>query len=185
MPTEARYRSGPDQSRRTARGALQPNPSFDPLLACYDLTQDRARFRPPTAAPVQPAACIPSRPRQHPGAGPVHPGHHHPEELDVQPGIRGDYYDGITSANQAEPRLGIAYNIKPTGTVLRVSYARTLETPFNENLVLASLGCNDPVINDLHGDHPGLSVPDNAPLSPGWRNEFHAGLSAGFRTVSW
>jgi hypothetical protein len=27
--------------------------------------------------------------------------------------------------------------------VLRVSYARTLETPFNENLVLSSSGCNN------------------------------------------
>ena len=34
-----------------------------------------------------------------------------------------------TTAQQAEPRLGIAYNIKPSNTVLRVSYARTLETP--------------------------------------------------------
>ena len=42
--------------------------------------------------------------------------------------------------------MGIAYNFKPTNTVLRVSYARTMETPFNENLVLASTGCNDPVI---------------------------------------
>ena len=53
-------------------------------------------------------------------------------------GIRGDIYNGITSARQAEPRVGVAYNIKKTNTVLRVSYARTLETPFNENLVLAS-----------------------------------------------
>ncbi len=67
--------------------------------------------------------------------------------------MRGDFYNGITSASQPEPRLGIAYNIKPTNTVLRVSYARTLETPFNENLVLASLGCNDPVINALMASH--------------------------------
>ena len=53
------------------------------------------------------------------------------------------------AAKQIEPRLGIAYNIKPTNTVLRVSYARTLETPFNENLVLSSLGCNDAVVNAL------------------------------------
>jgi hypothetical protein len=39
--------------------------------------------------------------------------------------------------------VGIAYNIKPTSTVLRVSYARTLETPFNENLVLSSIGCSN------------------------------------------
>ena len=54
-------------------------------------------------------------------------------------GLRGDIYNGLTTHKEAEPRLGIAYNIKPTNTVLRVSYARMLETPFNENLVLSSL----------------------------------------------
>jgi hypothetical protein len=56
-------------------------------------------------------------------------------------GIRGDLYNGLTVARQAEPRVGVAYSVKPTSTVLRVSYARTLETPFNENLVLSSSGC--------------------------------------------
>ncbi|MHB8540167.1 MAG: carboxypeptidase regulatory-like domain-containing protein [Candidatus Acidiferrales bacterium] len=64
-------------------------------------------------------------------------------------GIRGDLYNGITTARQAEPRLGVAYNIKRTNTVLRVSYARSLETPFNENLVLSSTGCNFGVIAAL------------------------------------
>ncbi len=94
-------------------------------------------------------------------------------------GVRFDHYEGLTSANQAEPRLGVAYNIKPTNTVLRVSYARTLETPFNENLVLASNGCNDPVVNDLMATiqgYPCLTVP----LRPGWRNEFHAGVQQAF-----
>ena len=58
-------------------------------------------------------------------------------------------YNGLASAKQLEPRLGIAYNIKPTNTVLRVSYARTMESPFNENLIIASTGCNDPVIFDF------------------------------------
>ncbi len=73
-------------------------------------------------------------------------------------GLRGDIYDGITKATQAEPRVGIAYNIKPTSTVLRVSYARTLETPFNENLVLSSTGCNDAVVNALQSSIQGLSL---------------------------
>ena len=60
-------------------------------------------------------------------------------------GLREDVYNGLTHANQTQPRLGIAYNIKPTATVLRVSYARTLETPFNENLVLSSEGCSNAV----------------------------------------
>ena len=64
-------------------------------------------------------------------------------------GLRFDYYDGIVTRKQPEPRLGIAYNLKPTNTILRVSYARTMETPFNENLVLSSLGCNDAVINAI------------------------------------
>ena len=75
--------------------------------------------------------------------------------------------------------MGIAYNIKPTNTVLRVSYARTLETPFNENLVLASIGCNDPVINALMAITQGYPCL-TAPLRPGWRNEFHAGLQQAF-----
>jgi hypothetical protein len=94
-------------------------------------------------------------------------------------GVRFDHYDGIVSANQAEPRLGIAYNIKPTSTVIRVSYARTLETPFNENLVLASEGCNNPVVSALMASTITPCV-TTTPLSPGWRNEFHAGLQQAF-----
>jgi len=91
-------------------------------------------------------------------------------------GIRGDVYNGLTTASQAEPRLGVAYNVKQSNTVLRVSYARTLETPFNENLVLSSIGCASPVLNPL------LLCSSNAltPLSPGFRNEFHAGLQQAF-----
>ena len=91
-------------------------------------------------------------------------------------GIRGDIYNGLSTAREAEPRLGIAYNIKPSNTVLRVSYARTLETPFNENLVLSSVGCNDPVLSPLLVCTPGA----NSLLNPGFRNEFHAGLQQAF-----
>ena len=42
-------------------------------------------------------------------------------------GLRGDFYNGLTTHREAEPRVGIAYNIKRTNTVLRISYARTLE----------------------------------------------------------
>ena len=87
-------------------------------------------------------------------------------------GLRGDFYNGLTTHKEAEPRVGIAYNIKRTNTVLRVSYARLLETPFNENLIVASVGCDSPVFNPLLG----CSASTSTPLSPGWRNEFHAGL---------
>jgi len=94
-------------------------------------------------------------------------------------GIRGDLYNGLTVQRQAEPRLGIAYDIKPTNTILRVSYARTMETPFNENLVLSSGGCGDAVVNALQAALQGYPCISN-PLSPGWRNEFHAGFQQAF-----
>jgi hypothetical protein len=156
---------------------LQANPAFNPLLGCYDLTR---------TGPLPASDGCPN-----PTSGLYHYyGHADIRELGMfvedsitlkhwtfNLGIRGDIYHGITSATQPEPRLGIAYNIKPTGTVLRVSYARSLETPFNENLVLSSLGCNDPVINAIMS---AVGPCETAPLAPGWRNEFHAGLQQAF-----
>ena len=88
-------------------------------------------------------------------------------------GLRGDFYRGLASTSQIEPRLGLAYNLKATDTVLRVSYARTLETPFNENLIISTTGCGVPVIAALIP-----CVPANSPA--GFRNEFHAGFQQAF-----
>jgi hypothetical protein len=90
-------------------------------------------------------------------------------------GIRGDLYNGLAKARQAEPRLGSAYSIKKTGTVLRASYARTLETPFNENLVISSQGCGNAVLNPLLACQGGDAI-----VAPGFKNEFHAGLQQAF-----
>jgi hypothetical protein len=91
-------------------------------------------------------------------------------------GIRGDLYNGLAIARQAEPRVGVAYNVKKTNTVLRLSYARTLETPFNENLVLSSQGCGNDVLSTLLNCTPGVSTT----VQPGFRNEFHAGFQQAF-----
>jgi hypothetical protein len=91
-------------------------------------------------------------------------------------GLRGDWYNGLSIARQAEPRIGAAYDIKKTNTILRISYARTLESPFNENLILSSIGCENPVLSPLlHCS--GLS---SGALTPGFRNEFHAGIEQAF-----
>ena len=91
----------------------------------------------------------------------------------INAGLRGDLYNGLADARQLEPRIGIAYQIKKTGTALRLSYARTLESPFNENLILASKGCDSAVIAAL--------IPCvTAPNAPGQRNDFHAGLQQAF-----
>jgi hypothetical protein len=161
-------------------GALSPNPNFIPLLACYDLTR--------TGSLPASDGCPSSTSGQY-----VFNGHTDVKLLSLyiqdaitfknwqlNLGLRGDLYNGLSVARQAEPRVGVAYNIKNTNTVLRVSYARTMETPFNENLVLASIGCNDPVINAIQTTVPGGACVATVPLSPGHRNEFHAGLSQAF-----
>jgi hypothetical protein len=157
-------------------GALQPNtplnanapntalyPNFNPILLPYDLTRGGSYY--------------------------AFHGHTDVKELalyieDVitkgnwsfNLGLRGDLYNGLTVARQIEPRPGIAYNIKKTNTILRISYARSLETPFNENLILSSIGCSNLVLNPL------LLCSSSAltPLSAGFRNEFHAGLEQAF-----
>ena len=91
-------------------------------------------------------------------------------------GLRGDFYNGLTTHKEAEPRLGVAYNIKSSNTILRVSYARLLETPFNENLIVSSTGCSDAVLNPLLG----CAASGVTPVSPGWRNEFHVGIQQAF-----
>ena len=90
-------------------------------------------------------------------------------------GLRGDWYRGIVHDWQPEPRVGFAYNVKKTNSVLRVSYSRILESPFNENLILASLGAANPVIVDVIG---GASL--QAPIRSGQRNQFNAGFQQAF-----
>lgn len=155
----------------TAANPLATSP-FNPLLGCYDLTR-------PAPSPNDNCTA---------GGSSVYPfrGHTDVKEtglyiqdqitkgnFSLNVGLRGDLYNGLVTARQAEPRVGLSYNIKATSTVLRVSYARTLESPFNENLVLASDGCNFDVIAALIPCVP-------APNTPGYRNEFHAGLQQAF-----
>ena len=130
-------------------GSLTPNPGFALLLGCYDLTR--------TGTLPASDGC----PNSTSGLYNYY-GHADIKELalyiqdtitihnwSVNVGLRADVYNGLSSAKQLEPRLGVAYNVKGTNTVIRTSYARTMETPFNENLVLASVGCNDPVVNAI------------------------------------
>jgi len=171
-------------------GSLVPNvgqgfnmgaaiPAFNPLLGCFDLTR--------TAALPGSDGCSTSTSGLfgfNGTAGIKELALYVQDSITVRNwsfnvGVRGDVYDGISSQSQVEPRLGVAYNIKPSSTVLRVSYARTLETPFNENLILASTGCNNPVIAALEASTIAPCV-TTTPLSPGWRNEFHAGLQQAF-----
>ncbi len=164
-------------SQTQCTGALQPNPNtpnnpsavspyFFPVLVPYDLTRGGTSY--------------------------LFHGHTDVKELALYVqdsitwhnwafnlGIRGDLYNGIAIARQAEPRLGVAYNIKRTNTILRASYARIMETPFNENLVIASTGCGDAVVNAIATGSQGYPCL-TTPLKPSWRNEFHTGFQQAF-----
>ena len=91
-------------------------------------------------------------------------------------GMRGDLYNGLAVARQAEPRVGISYSVKPTNTVLSVSYARTLETPFNENLVLSSSGCSNDVLAPLLLCSSGCIGNDGTRIPQRVSCQFRAGL---------
>ncbi len=87
--------------------------------------------------------------------------------LDV--GFRFDHYDGLVSKSEPQPRLGISYNVKRTGTVIRTAYARTMETPFNENLLLSSATGVGGLAQNVFGS-------TSTPISPGFRNQFNTGF---------
>jgi Carboxypeptidase regulatory-like domain/TonB-dependent Receptor Plug Domain len=137
-----------------------PNPNYSPVLAPYDLTRGGSLYTWHGRTDVKQLALY--------GEDQITAGN-----WLINAGIRGDIYNGLAIQRVAEPRLGIAYSIHPSGTVIRVSYARTQETPFNENLVLSSNGCYDPV---LHAIFVTIGPCTPAPFNPGFRNEFHAGL---------
>jgi hypothetical protein len=83
-------------------------------------------------------------------------------------GLRFDHYDGLSTATLVQPRVGVSYAVTKSGTVLRASYGRTMETPYNENLLL-SAGYG---LNGLFGE--GQVVP------PGRRNQVEVGVQQGF-----
>jgi hypothetical protein len=82
-------------------------------------------------------------------------------------GLRVDHYDGLSQATLVQPRLGVSYAVPQSNTVFRASYGRTLETPYNENLLLSS-GVG---LNGLFGD--------GQILQPGKRNQVEVGIQQG------
>jgi hypothetical protein len=141
-------------------GGFAANPVFNPDLLPFDLTRGGTLFPFHGHADIKEVALFVQDTIT---KGP----------WSINLGLRGDLYRGfLSNDSQAEPRVGLAYNIRPSNTVIRASYARVLESPFNENLVLATIGGNDPVIGAILGA--------SAPIRSGQRNEFHGGFQQAF-----
>ncbi|MGA2610719.1 MAG: TonB-dependent receptor [Terriglobia bacterium] len=136
---------------------LQANPNLLPGLVPYDLTRGGQLFAFHGRASVKEPALYAQ------DAITLH-------QWTFNLGLRRDWYDGISRAVQLEPRVGVAYTIKPTNTVLRFSYGRFLETPYNENLVLSSATGAGGLATNLFGAYAGV------PLQSGRRNQYNAGF---------
>ena len=90
----------------------------------------------------------------------------------INAGLRDDQYNGLTSANGIQPRIGISYLVSPSKTVLRAAYSRTFETPFNENLILSSGTGGGGLAENVFGSQ-------STPIQPGHRNQFNLGFQQG------
>jgi hypothetical protein len=128
--------------------------NFDPALAPYDLTNGGSPLAYDQSFTIkQQAAYVQDDIK----AG----------DATFKLGVRIDHYDGLTTATLVQPRLGVSYAVPGSGTVLRASYGRTMETPYNENLLL-SAGYG---LNGLFGE--------GQPVPPGKRNQVELGVQQG------
>ncbi|SPE41009.1 TonB-dependent receptor (fragment) [Candidatus Sulfopaludibacter sp. SbA3] len=137
--------------------AFLADPTVAPGLVPYDLTRGGALFRFRSTGNINQAAVYVQ--------DSVNFGN-----WSLNGGLRLDRYDGLSSGNGFEPRIGASYQIKDTGTVLRASFGRTFETPYNENLLLSSASGVGGLATNVFGAF------GSVPLKPGVRNQFNTGL---------
>ncbi len=91
------------------------------------------------------------------------------KDLTISLSVRFDHYDGLSKDHLVEPRVGLSYAFKSTGTVLRASYTRSLETPYNENLLISDA-------TGAGGLASNFGAYAAQPLRPGHRNQYSAGF---------
>ncbi len=137
-----------------------PNPNLSPGLVPYDLTRGGSLFL------FRGTAVINEQAYYAQDSITI-------KNLTISPGLRFDNYDGLSKDNLLEPRFGFSYLFKKTGTVIRGSFDRTMETPYNENLVLSSSTGGGGLSSTAFGGF------GSSPLRPGHRNEFDIGLEQG------
>jgi len=93
----------------------------------------------------------------------------------VSAGNRFDRYDGLTRGSGVQPRAGVSYLIRATGTVLRAAYSRTTETPANENLIASSSTGPGGLAGGLFG-----ASAEQRPIALGRRDQIDAGIQQTF-----
>jgi hypothetical protein len=100
-------------------------PGYNPALLPYDLTRGGSPFVfADERAGTQVAAFVQSTVTQ--------------GDLTLNMGLRYDEYRFLVNGRQLQPRVGLAYKLPGTETVVRASYNRNYQTPPNENLLLSN-----------------------------------------------
>ena len=138
-----------------------PNDAFLPGLLPFDLTRGGRLFAFNGRATIKQSAAY------------IQDALNFKNGLTVSVGLRYDNYRGLSSGSSVQPRLGLSYLFKPTNTVLRASYTRNFETPYNENLVLSSSTGGNGLADGI------LGAVSASPLKPGNRNQYNAGVQQG------
>ncbi len=144
-------------SSQCAAAGYGENNAYQPALLPFDLTRGGALF-------------------QFRGAATIHEESAYLQDsitlgqFHLNLGLRYDHYDGLSNGSGIQPRTGIAYQVRSTGTVLHVSYARVFLTPYNENLILSSATGAGGLANGS------LGATSVQPLISARRNQFNVGL---------
>ncbi len=140
-----------------APAGFLPNPNLLPGLVPFDLTRNGALLRFHATGNINEQAVFAQDSITL-------------KNLSLQIGVRFDNYDGLSSDKLVQPRLGASYQIKATGTVLRASFTRSLETPYNENLLFSSSTGAGGLGSAVFGPY------GNQALRPGHRNQYNLGF---------
>ena len=158
-PQELPNVTDPAACSRAGRG-FAPNPDLQPGLIPFDLSRNGSPFQFSGKAHVNQYAFYV---QDQISIG----------RLTLSPGLRVDQYNGLSSEHGVQPRFGVSYLVKSTGTVLRAAYSRTFETPYNENLIVSSGTGVGGLATNVFGAF------GETPIKPGRRNQYNAGLQQG------
>ena len=151
----------PLSPNQCAAAGFQPNTAFIPNLLPYDLTRGGRLYPFYGDTDIKELAFY--------AQDSIRLG-----RLSLNPGLRYDRYNGLSQGHQLQPRFGLAYRTPLTNTTIRLSYARLFETPYNENLIIASEAAANPQAANPFGTFR------SSPPQPGRRNQFNTGLAQAF-----
>ncbi|QNI36891.1 TonB-dependent receptor [Edaphobacter albus] len=150
---------GISDSSDCAKEDYTANPAFLANLLPYDLTRGGTLYDFDQTADIEQAAFY--------AQDDIKWGH-----WLLSPGLRYDIYNGLSRGRQIQPRLGIGYRLG--STLLRGSYARLYETPYNENLIFANESSADTTSKNPFATYR------SEPVRPGTRNQFNIGFEQSF-----